>query len=92
MTLLRKTSKNIGTKVNQLQLRNSFKKSKSIREENEKDAEVMKIMEKYDKELMELRKTLKDKEKSLLITKMIAKVEEEREKTLAAVSGSPHNN
>ena len=49
-------------------------------------------MEKYDKDLMELRKTLKDKEKSLLITKMIAKVEEEREKTLAAVSGSPHNN
>ena len=92
MTLLRKTSKNIGTKVNQLQLRNSFKKSKSIREENEKDAEVMKIMEKYDKELMELRKTLKDKEKNLLITKMIAKIEEEREKALAAVSGSPHNN
>ena len=36
MTLLKKTSKDIGTKVNQLQLRNSFKKSKSIREENEK--------------------------------------------------------
>ena len=87
MMLLKKSSKEIGSMVNMMQLRNSLKKSKSIKDEaeNDKEIEIENIAKKYDKELLDLKKNLKDKEKSLLINKMIEKIESERDNAIEAI-------
>ena len=87
LMLLKKGSKEIGSLVNMMQLRNSLKKSKSIKDEaeNYKEIEIENIAKKYEKELLDLKKNLKDKEKSLLINKMIEKIESERDKAIEAI-------
>ena len=91
MLLLKKNSKEIGTMVNKLQLRNSLRKSKNIKDEVENSEEINQIIQKYEKELQDLKKNLKDKEKSLLITKLIEKIENERENAIEAWKKN-HNN
>ena len=89
--LLKVSSKEIGSLVNKMNLRNSLRKSQTLKNDNtENDEEVQKIYNKYEKELLELRQNLKEKNKSLLISKMIQKIEKERDTAIEAIRNQ-HN-
>lgn len=78
LSLLKKKSKEIGNMVTKINLRNSLKSTKSKKDIDEKE-EIDIVVKRYEEELNHLKSNLKDKKSSLLISKMIEKIEIERD-------------